>query len=286
MIDRPAVIDAVAAEVERLHVPDPRAVGGRVADRLGLGAPIEHAPVADPLDALGVGIFVRKIHDFPIELVARFGWVCVALLNSGRMSLNRDSGWFADARAAGVRITVFDWLPPRARWLAGLTDGVRFADEVGALAWIGDCEGDWHGAPESAAIAYMDSVTEFGGGRVRPGFTSLALPSLHRTIPWRAFLSRSALAIPQPYDADSELDPAYPQRSCDEYRAHGAVRNACGRGAYRRDDPHTPRDEAGWRSASEIAEQRALTPTSGLVGTCWWPPAGRPDARLVDAMVG
>lgn len=294
MIDRGLVIAAVRDELDARAEgcrPEHVAIGAAVADRLGLEHDtrpdlprvVERA-IVPPLDRLGTGAFVRRVQDWPLEVVRRFGWVCVAVINSNRAAMNRDRAWFEAVRSAGVAITVMDWLPAPANWGKGLASAVAFAREVGALAYVIDGELEWKGKHAVAAAAFVAEVARLGA-EVRPGFTSYSLPTSHPTLPWRAFLEHAALAIPQPYDRFLNAAPGYAERACEEYRARGAVRIACGRGAHRADDPATPQVEA-WRTPDQLRAHRALTPPAGIVGTAWWFPAGRPSAERVDAIVG
>lgn len=282
MIDRDRVIAATVAELDARAGqcrPEHSEIGGGVADRLGLRRTPTTAPPGDPLDALGRGVFVRRISDWPVQLLARFDWCCVAVISGRREALNRDAGWYRDAQAAGVAVTVFDWLPSPHNYRAGLRGAVAFAVNVGALCYVVDAEKEWKGAGDEIAAAYMD---EIDAGGMPPGFTSYSLPKQHPGIPWRAFLSRSVLSIAQAYDRDHLLAPHYATQAVAGYRERGAGRVVVGRGAHRRDDPATPEREV-WRTPAQIVEHRATTPPKAA--ECWWMPAGQPSGRVVDAIV-
>lgn len=288
-IDRTAVVDAVAAELDEraeqcrtVHAE----IGAAVADRLGL---VHRDPKpGNPLDALGVGIFVRRIEDWPIELLARFDWACVAVISSGRGKLNRDPAWWRDAGAAGVTLTAMDWLPPPGNWRPGLADAIAWTAEHGSICYVADAEGPgpprgWNGCDEEAReyVAAMRELCDRAGCGL--GVTALALPP--RSYPRVLIEGCSDLAICQPYDRDHRLDRKYPLRSIERYRDLGAQRIAIGRGAFRRERNSMGELRARWRTPSEIEAHHATTPAEGLVGEAWWPPVGTPSDRIVDAIV-
>jgi hypothetical protein len=283
MITRAEVVDAVKAELDSR--PEQvfgghAAFGECVADRLHLAH--------DPLDALGVGVFVRRLRDWPIEIISRFGWCCVAIVTAERKAINRDLAWYEAARAAGVTITTMDWLPAPTSWHRGLADAIAFSAEVGAEAYVIDAEREWKGEDDEARryLAAAAKMTETITPHVRLGFTSYALCSPHPTIPWRTFLGGTEIAIAQAYDREHALKRGYAERAIAEYEERGARRVVVGRGAYRRELARSPggKPRVRWRTALEIEQHAATTPASGHVGTCFWPPVGRPPAAVLDAI--
>lgn len=291
---------------------DHREIGGLIADELGnalentsrnistlesdacdesagiSGSSRPSAPENNPLDELGVGVFVRRIGDWPIEVIARFGWACVAVIGQGRGALNRDPEWWADARAAGVVLTAMDWLPPPAGWKTGLDDAIAWSSAHGSLCYVLDAETPgpprgWNGqlAPAQAFVREARRLAD--EYRTGLGFTGLAkLPSI---FPGPTFVQECFdLSIPQPYDRYGAYEPLYGRRSVEHYRKLGASRIAIGRGAFVDPDGVGP-EKARWRSPQEIERHRATTPTTGIVGEIWWPPAGTPKPRIVDAIV-
>ncbi len=291
---------------------DHREIGGLIADELGKtpenisrnistlesdacdesagisGSSRPSAPENNPLDELGVGVFVRRIGDWPIEVLARFDWACIAVIEDGRGKLNRDVGWWADARAGGVKLTAMDWLPPPAKWRTGLAEAVAWSAEHGSLCYVLDAEGPgppkgWNGqlAPAKAFVAEARRLCD--ASRTGLGFTGFA--TLPPIFPGPTFLRGCAdLQIPQPYDRHGAYALGYGQRSVDGYRKLGATRIAIGRGAFVDPDGVGP-ELARWRVPQEIERHRATTPRNGLVGEIWWPPAGTPRPRVVDAIV-
>lgn len=294
MIDRAAVVGAVAAELdERVGrcVEEHGAIGARVADRLGL-VERDHKPdnVVHPLERLGTGVFIRRISDWPIEVLARFGWACVAVISGQRARLNRDAAWWRDASAAGVRLTAMDWLPTPATWRSGLAEAIAWSAEHGSLCYVTDAEGPsaprgWNGAvvPARAYVAEMQRLTAAAGCGL--GVTALALPPA--SYPRILIEGCPDLAITQPYDRDHALDAAYPVRSSARYVELGArpERIVVGRGAFRRERGRGGELVPRWRTPGEIEAHRATTP-AGTAATCWWPPVGRMPPRVVDAIVG
>jgi hypothetical protein len=270
--------------------PEHARIGALVADRLGLledTAPEIPSAKRGTLDALGVGVFVRRIKDWPIEVLARFDWACVAVVNDGRGKINRDSQWWRDARAAGVTLTAMDWLPTPGKWRSGLDDAIAWSTEHGSICYVADAEGPapprgWNGAAAQAReyVAAARALCDRHGCAL--GWTGLALPP--RDDAWRAFAGGSDLTICQPYDRDHELDPRYPVRSVERYRELGAQRVVLGRGAFRRERQSDGSLASRWRTPSEIEAHRATTP-AGTVSEAWWMPAGTPRARIVDAIV-
>ncbi len=284
MITRAHVIGAVVAELEDRHGRTPTCTGEGVADRLGL--PSIGTADTGPLDRLGVGVFVRRIQDWPIELLARFGWACVAVLSSGRGAMNRDSGWWRAAGAAGVVLTAMDWLPGPERWPAGLADAIAWSAEHGSVCWVVDAEREWVDEVYEADLYVRRARVRCDAAGCGLGLTSYA--TLPRRWPAEVFVPGcSDLTIPQPYDRWGAYLPGYAARVLDRYREAGAVRLAVGRGAFVDPDGAGP-ERARWRTPLEIARHRETTPPieGDLVGSCWWPPRGRPKARVVEAIVG
>ena len=234
-----------------------------------------------PLDSLGTGVFIRRIADYPVELLARFSWACIAVVNEGRGALNRDPGWWADARAAGVTLTAFDWLPTPQRFATGLEDAITWSAEHGSACYVADLEREWHHEP-AAATAYVDAARRACDAvRCGLGLTSFAMVPKRRE--WEILVAGCAdLSVPQAYDRDGYYAPDYAARCVDRWQALGAQRIAVGRGAFVDPDRRGP-EHARWRSVPEIARHRATTPPG--MPTCWWPPAGRPRWQRVEAMV-
>lgn len=286
---RDDVIAAVAAELDEREAQCRDAhvvIGARVADRLGLTAKLPAIVTANPLDALGVGVFVRRIRDWPIEVLARFDWACIAVINSDRGAINRDSQWWRDAGAAGVTLTAMDWLPTPGRWRAGLADAIAWSAEHGSICYVADAEGPtpprgWNGEAEAAQEYVAEARRRCDMSRCALGWTGLALPP--RDGAWRAFAGGADLTICQPYDRDHQLDARYPVRSVERYRELGAKRVALGRGAFRREVQPDGSMRSRWRTPSEIEAHRRTTP-EGTTSECWWMPAGTPSARVVDAI--
>lgn len=292
MITRAHVVDAVSAELNSIEGAcrdEHRRIGDRVADRLGLAdqASIKH-PSSNPLDRLGTGVFVRRIGDFPIEVLACFDWACVAVIEKGRSAINRDPAWWADAAAAGVVLTAFDWLPPPATWSTGLEDAIAWSSAHGSICFVLDAEGPgppkgWNGQLAAAQAFSREARRLCDFYRCGLGFTGFA--SLSPIFPGPTFLQEcSDLAIPQPYDRHGAYQPGYGKHSVEGYRKLGATRIAIGRGAFVDPDGVGP-DRARWRSPQEIARHRATTPSEGLVGSIWWCPVGKPSPRILNAIV-
>lgn len=306
MTDRSTVIAAVTAELEQRAgecLEEHAAIAARVADRLGLRGGLEigsdrsEAPGITPqrsglevdrdlkpenvLDVLGTGVFVRRLHDYPIEILARFGWAIVPVINAGRAELNRDPAWWADARAAGVRLVAMDWLPTPTRMVTGHAEAVAWSAEHGAIAWLIDAEAEWHHRPVPAAALVAEARQLCDAHGLGLGLTSLAMLPDRRE--WEILVAGCAdLSVPQPYDRYGAYEADYAARSVDRWQRLGAQRIAVGRGAFVDPDGVGP-EKARWRSPQEIERHRATTPPG--LATAWWPPAGRPSARVVDAIV-
>lgn len=244
---------------------------------------------AHPLDSLGVGVFVRRLRDWPIEALARFDWACVPVLTSGRGAMNRDAGWWADAQAASVRLTAMDWLPPPGNFEAGLERAIDWSAEHGSLCWVVDAETPgpprgWIGQPVQAHSYVAIARARCDASDCGLGFTGIAM--LPRRAEWRAFIEGCGdLLVPQPYDRWGAYEAAYPGRVLDRWRELGArdERLYIGRGAFVDPDGRGP-EHARWRTPQEIERHRATTPP-GLAGECWWPPVGKMPSRVAGTIL-
>lgn len=298
---RDDVVGAVAAVLDEDHgtcLTYHRELGRRVADHLGLHAVAEPAEedlaaaveAPHPLEALGVGVFVRRIEDWPIEVLARFDWACVAVLTSGRGTINRDPAWWKDAGAAGVRLTAMDWLPSPHRWKPGLEEAIDWSTAHGSLCWVADAETPgpprgWNGATRETRDYLELARARCDAAGCGLGFTGIAM--LPRTVTWRRWVAgASDLLVPQPYDRWGAYEPDYAEKVLDRWRELGAAeeRLVVGRGAFVDPDARGP-EKARWRTPGEIARHRATTPV-GATAECWWPPVGKPPSRAVEAIVG
>lgn len=295
MTTREQLVEAVVCELRlrgTLAASHPVQTADAIADRLGLVAPA--IATADTLappppegeGRLGVGVFVRRISDWPIELLARFDWAVVAVLSSGRGAMNRDASWWRDAGAAGVVLMAMDWLPSPERWRSGLADGIAWSSAHGSTCWINDAEREWVRQALEAAryVEYARAQCDASGCGL--GLTSYA--TLPRHWPSDVLVSGCGdITIPQPYDRWGAYEPGYATRVLERYRELGATRLAVGRGAFVDPDAQGPK-KSRWRRPLEIARHRETTPPlkGDLVGECWWPPRGKPPAGRVEAIVG
>lgn len=265
-----------------------------VADRLGLPPSCMAAPGPNdnPLDNLGVGIFVRRLVDWPIEVLARFDWAAVPVIASGRGKLNRDEQWFKDARNAGVTLVAWDWLPPSGhlKWSPGLGDAIRWSAEQGAACFMSDPEREWYGKRDEAKLYVGASQFAAREAGIALGVTSYALPS--KRWPSDVFVpGLPDLCVPQPYDRFGEFAPGYAERSLEAYRRKGAERLVLGRGAFQlvrpHDQPGPQRARARWRYPAEIRAHIATIPAraADVAGEIWWPPRGEAPKGVVQAIV-
>lgn len=293
MIDRAAVVGAVAAELdarEERCLEEHAEIGERVADRLGL---VEGVADRDPKPEnviLPRWLFVRRTSWVPPDDASRIGGAIVCTRSSaGRVSLDR--AWCASVLKQGGAIAGWEWMLEPGTWREGLEAEVDRLASVGAVALVinvepasGASKGtakDWRGRHAELADYTSTARALCDAAGLELWVTSWALPSAAQTFPWRELLQHAHRAIPQPYEVHGREGAAYVAQSIAEYRAHGAREIILGRGAHELDDS----DPDAWRTPAQIREHRESTPAG--MPEAWWVPAGdlRRRPAVVDAIV-
>lgn len=299
MIDRDAVVGAVAAELDARAercVEEHAAIGARVADRLGLvETHSELTGTRDPAEEINrpaelprSSLFVRRTTWVPVEVAARFNAVIVCTRSgAGRVSLDR--AWCSALRASGAEIVGWDWMLEPGKWREGLEAEIARLVVVGGRALCLNVEPaskpikgtprDWRGHHAELAEYTATAAELCHAAELELWVTSWAVAHTSPTFPWRELLQSADVAIPQPYEVHGAKGPEYVAESIRQYTELGARRLILGRGAHELDKS----DADYWRTPAQVREHRSSTPTG--MPEAWWVPGGRLRPAVVDAMV-
>jgi hypothetical protein len=241
-------------------------------------------------------LFVRQQAWVPVEVAVHFDAVLVASRIERRAKrgstafTNNDMDWYAEVRATGTDIVLWDWMVPPHIWDRRLSELFASATAVGARGVLLNVEPgsgddkhhpmrDWRGkGDELRAFTQVarDLADEHG---LELWVTSWALPP--RSFDLAALCEFADVCIPQPYEVHGRTGPEYVAEVLEAWREAGARRIVLGRGAHELD----PSDDDAWRTPAQIEAHRKTTPRG--MPEAWWPAAGSLAKRgaLVDAMV-
>jgi hypothetical protein len=177
--------------------------------------------------------------------------------------------------------------------------------QLGLDGYVIDAEGEYRRADKAPAARTLMSVLRAGlPGDLPVALSTYRYPSLHRALPWAAFLERCDLAMPQMYWEQAHNPETQLARCVAEYRNPalvGAVRpivptgSAYGSGNWRASPREVGRflDRAqslGLTGANLYSWDYATTPPNtelweAAAGYTWpAPPAGTPDRDLVPQL--
>ena len=230
-------------------------------------------------------LFVRQQPWIPVEVATRFDGVVVTLRTS-RGRTNRSRSWFEQVREKGTSIATVDLMLPPGQWRPSLSETIKFASDVGAIAHCLDVEPtkathtDWRGKHDELEQYATRSRDLCDARGLELWATGWAMPGQARTFPWLELLRPAHRAIVQCYEVHGRSGVGYVTKCVDEYRDHGARGIIIGRGAHELDKG----DSDAWRTPAQINAHRAST----LPGydEAWWCPAGPMPDPVADAIVG
>lgn len=281
-IDRATVITAVRDELDARALEcreEHAAIGGSVADRLGLLEP-PSAPARGR-----VWLFGRRQSWLPLDLTRRFGGVILATRSASAAKPNRSVAWCEAAREAGVELAGWDWALDPGAWRSGLAEHVRWLASVGAIALCINVEPmstparDWRRKHDELRAYTTETREHCDRHGLELWVTSWSLPTSAPTFPWLELFASAHRAIPQCYEVHGRAGAAYVAQAMAEYRERGARELILGRAAHELDKS----DSDAWRTPAEVAQHRSSTPAG--VDEAWWLAMGTPPADVVDAML-
>lgn len=256
---------------EPFKTPEDWAAFTELQDVFSAAVDVAHVLKDNPAMALGLcgtALFLRELNDLdPTTYAKAFDWVCVPVIGSGRTAFNRDRVWYETAKAGGVTITTFDWLPSAETWERGFQDVFAFTASVGGRAVVLDAERSFRGERQASAD-YVGAAMGFGRAYgLKVGFTSYGAPWNIPDLPWDVFCGGTDFAIPQTYDPDGNYNGTLIARANAFYRSKGARCILQGLGAYQKTGGTPP---YRWRTAAELERHLALVPPD-VCGAIAWP---------------
>ena len=296
---RAAVISAAETVLNRATLrceESHRLMARDIATLAGFPAAGVELPRADALPLPMSSVFVRQDDFVPPDVAARFDAVLVcgrieARHRRGKLLLaNRDADYYAEVRATGTEVVLWDWMVPPNLWEKRLDELFAYAVKVGARGILFNVEPgsgedkndpirDWRGkgAELRRFMAKARALCDAEG--LELWVTSWANPP--GSFGLAELVKHADVCIPQPYEVHGRVGPEYIAEVLDRWRGAGAKRFILGRGAHELDDS----DDDSWRTAEQIAAHRKSTP--GGMPEAWWTPRGSLAKRadLVDSMV-